>query len=1169
MLQDKSVSESRIFRDSVLSLISKLAWGALISLILGTAAAWGQESSISGLVTDPSGSAVPNAKVELISVDQGWYRTAVSNPSGFYSFFSLRNGRYELRVAKEHFQPLVRSNIALDVATELRVDLPLQVGNVSQTVTVDAASPILDTQTANKEITLSNKEVLALPIPARSPTQAVFAQAGVVSVRQGINSDNTVGDHNEMRFALNGGRDEQTAILVDGVSVTSGDVGQAILLPGIEATQEVQVIGNAFDAQYGKTDGGVVRLATRAGTSKFHGSLYEYLRNSALDANSWTNNRAGLAKPDFHRSQFGAVSSGPLFPHTHMFFFGAYEGIRETTPSTLITTVPTAAQRQGDFSETYNSDGSLATIYNPFTTVAQANGQYTRTPFPGNKIPSGLMDPVGLKVLNLFPQPTSQGDAITHANNYAVTRTAETVTDRMDARIDWTRSDKYSLFGHVTKVWSSIGAPAFLGGGVDTNYTRYDPGYLATLGNTFILSPTWVVNVNIGSIRWNQQEITPSQVANINGTAVGLPASLVGQFAANTLPKFSFENYQQLGNPLYLKLPRQNLDIQAGSTKQVDRHSIDSGFAFESAQLNDTTETSAIFNLNRGLTSGPIAATDSSTSGNAIASLLLGTMASANAPYTAATATTQKYAAWYLQDSWQATHRLALHYGVRYEVQFPRTERYNKLNNFNPEVQNPLSSATGLNLVGGLTFLGPSRRGLWDTDYKNVAPRVALAYRASNKLVFRAGYGIFYVQTVTSTQGPTDGFSANTTAVTTQGNAGFVPANLLSNPFPDGLLKPTGNSLGLLTDVGTTLYASFRHHPTPYVQSYNANIQLEIAPNSVFELGYQGTQGRHLAIGYGQSQQSNEADINQLDPAYLSLGSKLNQQVSNPFRGVIPSGNLAGSTIAYNQLLRPYPQYTNVYLDGDTPAASSSFNALTAKLIKKTGSGLFVLLTYQWSKAIDNTSETQGWEIGDEPRNIYDLSVERSISAHDDPQYFTGSLIWELPVGRGRAIGGEMNRLVNVVVGNWQLSSIVNFASGLPLQFSCANTLAVYGFKVCRPNVAKVGQLAISHPSPRQWFNTSSSVIAAPPPYTIGSIPRYLPNIRFAPLRRGDLTLRKSFPWKDRWVATFQMSAYNFTNTPEYGRADTNVSSPTFGQITTLAPGSLPRNIEAALRFDF
>ena len=1114
-------------------------------------------AGLSGVVLDPNGAVVPGATVSLRNNATGDSREGAADSEGRYNFAQLSPGLYQLSATAPGFKKFVNSGLELQASQSAAFNITLSVGDVSQSVEVSASAALVDTQTADKRVTLSTREVLQLPVNARNPLVLVNATAGVAEVRTGVSTATT--DQNHNRFALNGGRDESALILVDGVPATAVDWGGALAMPSVDSVLEVQVVRNTFDVQYGKTDGGVVSLVTKGGTNQFHGGGFEFLRNDHLDANSWTNNRSGVKRTIFQRNQFGGSMGGPIWKSKHLFFFGTYEGLRQGAPSINLSNVPTVLQRQGDFSQTRNADGSLAVIYDPLTTRVNPNGAgFIRDPFPGNAIPANRFDPVGAKVVNLYPLPNTSGNAITNANNFAKGGKSVSNNDRFDARVDWAKSEHYSFFTRVTKAWEQDIVPTFFGNGADNNFGGMNPRHHFVIGNTFVPTPTWVVNVLLGSGRWREVQISPSQ--GLNGTQIGLPAAVVSQFSAQTIPQFGVANFAQISNARYLDDPRETHNLQINASKELSSHSLKFGFIVESGRINPTDVNSATFNFDRGLTSGPVAATNSTTTGNAIASLLLGTGASGSAPTNVRLALQQLYYAWYLQDTWKITRRLTINYGMRYEIQEPRTERYNRFNYFGFNAANPLSQATGLNLKGGLVFLDKNNRGLWNSDYHNIAPRIGMAYKLTDKLVARAGYGIFYPPVVAVSNGTTDGFSTTTQWVSTQGGGGLIPQNTLSNPFPQGLTAPVANTQGLNTLVGNSISAFQRLHPSGYVQSYSFDFQYEVARNSLIELGYSGTQGRKLLYGVSPN-------LNQLDPKYLSLGTSLNDQVSNPFLGLINTGSLAGQSIPRYQLLRPYPQFLNVNLSGDTPGASSSYNALNVKYNQRFTDGLSVLATYQWSKALDNTSETQAWEIGDAIRNVYNLSGERSISGHDLPHSFVTAVVYELPIGRGKTIGGGMNRMLDAAVGGWQIAGIVRFSSGLPLQFTVPNSLSTYGFAVLRPDIANLKDLNVSNQTPDNWFNTAA--VKAPAPFTIGNAPRWVPNIRFGPSRQADISLSKNFRYREWLTAQIRAEAFNISNTPQFGRANTNLGDSNFGKVTGLAPGSNPRQIQMAVRVSF
>jgi hypothetical protein len=1123
----------------------------LVSALLGQTFT----GTITGVVTDPNSGAVPGTAVRARNEATNEVRQVMTGGDGLYVLSQLPPGAYEISAEMKGFQKSVQTGAVLRVNQTLEMNITLQLGEVTQTVEVSAGVTLLDTQTANRAVALDQAAVLDLPVNARNPFQLVHVNAGVIAVRTGISQ--ATQDQNHNRFSMNGGRGQAGLTLIDGVPAAAVDWGGLIASPSVDSVQEVNIQRNQFDAQFGKSDGGAVNMITRGGSKEFHGSAYEFLRNNALDANSWANNRTGLRRPIFQRHQFGATLGGPIIRSKNLFFFGAYEGRREGNPGTNVSNVPTALQRSGDFSQTYNNNGTLSTIYDPFTTRPNPNGSgFIRDPFPGNRIPSGMFDAVGAKIVSFFPSPNTAGDPLTNARNFAAAGKTVTTNDRMDVRIDWAKSERWNFFGRVTKAWQENVAPQFFGRGADTNFSDVNPRHQVVIGATWIPSHTWVVNLLIGSGRWRENQNSPSK--GLIATDLGFPVSLVSQFQTATYPGVSAQGYTSLFNRRYLNVPRETHNAQLNVTKELGAHSLKFGWITEIARLNNTDFNTPQFDFTRGLTSGPVAATASSTSGDAIASLLLGVGSGGSAPIAAATAVTAGYHGAYVQDSWRFNRRLTLHLGLRWEVQTARTERFNRFNYFDSAVQSPLAQRTGLPLKGGLIFASPDKRGAWDTDWINFAPRIGMAYKLSDKLVLRGGYGIFFPQTGGGTN---QGFSTTTTWVSTVGGDGINPnrSALLSNPFPSGLTQPLGSALGLLTQVGDSVNAFWRNHPLSYVQNFSFDIQYELRKGMVLEVGYTGSQGRKLLFGTGQQ-------ANQLQPRELVRGTQLDEPVENPFFGVIQTGVLSGRTVPLQRLLRPYPQFTAVNVTADVPGASSSFNALVVRYNWQISGTLNLLTTYQWSKVIDNASEWQGWEVSDTLRDSYNLAVDRSISAHDIPQSFVNALIYEMPVGKGRKYLSNMHPVANALIGGWQVSSIIRFSSGLPLGFTAPNTLAAYGFQVQRPNVADLKAAAVPNPTPDGWFNTAA--FTRPGTYEMGNMTRWAPNIRFGPAKHGDVAILKNFRFAEKMKAQFRAEMFNVTNTPQFGRANTDISSGDFGRVGgTTNVG--PRNIQLGLRVQF
>ena len=1137
-------------------------WGiALFTLALLCApkpACFGQAftASLTGVVTDATSAAIPGVNVKLTNTGTGDSRETSTGGEGRYTFSQLLPGNYDLNAESPGFKTFVQRAIVLRANQSAELSFSMQLGEVTESIEVAAATLQLDTQTANQTVTLNQDMVMNLPLNARNPFVLVHATAGVTAAHTGIST--ATSDQNHNRFGMNGGRTESSLIMLDGISAASGSGWNGLIYaPSVDSVQEVQVVRNSYDAQFGKSGGGVVSVVTKSGSNEFHGTVFEFLRNSALDANSWANNRAGRDKVTFQRNQFGGNFAGPIWKSKRLFFFGGYEGLRQGRPSTSTVTLPTAEQRRGDFSQTLNANRTLSMIYDPFTTRPGPDGKPIRDAFPGNVIPSNRFDPVGKNYVDLYPQPNTAGNPITNANNYFGAGKGTDTTDRADIKIDWVQNEKHTLYGRYSEAFRLDGDPPAgvwlsLGG---TGSQHRNRRYHMTIGDTIVPNPTWVINILAGHGIWTEGQTSPWY--GLAGT-VGFPSSLLAVFDAPTLPQIYPADYSNISHSRFLDLKSRIDNGQVNVTKEWGTHSIRFGFAFESARQTGGGIFSGDFRFNRGMTSGPVAALNSTTSGNSIASLLLGTGSSGNIPTRPLMATNKMYYALYLQDSWRVNRRLTVNYGLRWETQKPTTERYNRGSNFFYDEVNPLGQRVGMNLKGGLVFLNEDNRYQWDPDYIDFAPRIGIAYKITDKLVMRTGYGVFFPPVLGGIY--SIGYSADTPWVTSLGGDGITPFNLLSNPVPDGLVPAIGSSRGLETNLGLGVGDFPRDIPSGYIQNYSLDLQFEISPNTVLEVGYAGNQGRKMSYGFGRND-------NQLLTNLLSLGSQLDQKVPNPFYGQIKTGSLSAATIPYHFLLRQFPQFTSVDLGGTSAGASSSYNALVAKFTKQFSRGLLLLVTYQFSKAIDNSSERQSWEYdGDGWRDYKNGSIERSISSHDIPHSFVTSAVYELPIGRGKQWAADMHPVVDALVGGWQMSTIVRFGSGFPIRVTAPSTISQYGFGVQMPNISDLKAVQLDDPRPERWFNTS--VFSAPAPYSYGTIPRRWTQMRADGVAHADFAIMKNFQVKELARIQFRAEFFNLTNTPQFSRPNASFGSNAFGTVTgTTNVG--PRNVQFGLKISF
>ncbi len=1143
-------------------------------------------ASISGVVTDPSGARVSNAAIHLKNMGTNDTRDTVSGDDGIYKFDNLLPGTYEITAEAKGFKSYVQSNMILRANIAATVNVPLEVGATQQQVEVSSEAVLLDTQTATNSVTMDQHLIESLPNSYRNPLNFVFAIAGTTEAQAGLTSRSINLDQYGSAFGLNGGRTGNEQILIDGAPSTAVDWGGLLVAPVNDSVQEQQVSTNIYDAQYEKSAAGVVTLITRSGTNSFHGEAYDYLRNSILDANTWSNDQSGAPKGLFQRNQFGGNLGGPILKRWNLFFFGAYEGLRQPeTDSSGQLTVPTAAEKTGDFSHTYNPDGTLDVIYNPFSTTLvtdpEGNTYYTRAPFPGNKIPAQFINPVGQKIANLYPNPNLPSQAVNDLNNYYAQGKGLTQNDKFDWRVDWDQSPTHRIFVRMSDRVRQLDTPAcFFCNGADNNANNSDHGFQVVVNDTITPNPHWVIDSYVAVGRWFE-----SQTAIGYGTdasAIGLSPSL---FQAPLLPVVNADLYDTLGSTYssFNRYVRTSDTALMNLTKEFNRHSVKFGANYDVALMNNIQESPAGFDFSRSMTacdpgpdSGPCQAPLSSDiSGNSIASMLLGVGNGSTSIQMDPAMSLHTYGA-YVQDQWRVNDRLTWNFGLRYENQRPATERYNRLAYFDTTAVNPISSQVGYTVPGEFQYASANNRYAWAPDNANFGPRMGLAYKITDKLVARAGAGIFYApaSAMISYDSPGQflGYTSTTNWVGTLNSNGYVPSNLVSNPFPGGINQPVGKTQDGLTQVG---YGASQiwpkgSHPIGTEYQWSFDLQYQLSNHSVVEAGYTGVRGRKLMYG------NPNINADQLPTQDLALGTQLDNLVPNPFYGVIdPNAPLGGQTVAYNQLLRPFPEYTDLEYTRSLPGARSQYDALNLKYTHAFSNGLSLITTYVWSKALDNGSDDFiGWALGNMWRDSYNTKLDYDISAHDVPQSFATAFVYALPYGHGRTFGGSSPWIVNEVLGGWELSGVVRLASGLPLnpvQYSY-NPLGPYGFPGNGlPDV--IGNPKPANQNANDWINPAAFI--APPPYTYGNEPGRMTQLREAATKNLDLSIAKYFG-PERFRAQLRGEFLNVFNHPIYGGEFYGGTGSNIGNCIDCGNLGIvygtrndPRNIQVSLKVTF
>ena len=1175
-------------RPALVLALTRRNWFTLLVVALLVAAApaprcFGQTfiSSLSGVVTDPAGAAVPNVRIEIRNTSTNDLREITSGKDGSYHFSNLSPGTYELSAQTPGFAKFNEANLTLVASTAAELNIRLTIGAVEQSVDVSGRAVLVDANSADSQATLNDTLVTALPTNSRSPLNFVFAFAGVQEAPAGMTSTSSNLDQMFSMFSMQGGRSGGVQILLDGAPATAIDWGGLMVSPTIESVQEMQLVKNTYDAQYGKSGEGIVSIISRGGSNRFHAVAYDFLRNDNLDATPWDTNRYGGTKGEFKRNQYGVNATGPIWNRKNLFFMGGYEALREPqTPTSGANTLPTAAERAGDFSKSFNADGTLATIYNPFSTRQiddPANpGQkiWTRDIFTGNAIPAGMINGIAKNVVALYPQSNRTGEGPRGINNYFSAGKGMVRNDKIETRIDWAENSKNRIFGRWTqRTRQKNESPCFYCNGADTNKSDSNPGWQGTINDTLTPSPTLIVNVLVGMSRWSEQQISPSE-GKLTAGDLGLKPS---DYQASVMPQFNVDGYSQLGNPQVRKFVRYSHSLQATATKELGVHSIRFGFSGDLGMINNIQRNSAVFNFGRGMTSCDAVAgeacaaqTASTTTGNGLASLLLGVGGGTSDLQIDQAIAVRTYGA-FLQDNWRVNRRLTLNVGLRYENQRPATERFNRIAYINPTIASPLNSQVNLGrtIMGGFEYASADNRFAWPENNKDFAPRIGAAYKVNDKLVVRAGVGRFYMPASSMISFDPAQFQGYGTSTTWVGSVnGYTVKDTLSNPFPNGKNQPTGNQEGLLTAVGQGVNQGWPwiSHPNGNKWHFSFDFQYELGKNSVVEVGYTGWRANDLMLG----QPSN---ANQLRVSDLSLGSKLDQDVANPFAGVITSGSLSGDTVPYHFLLRPFPQYEWINWTRSVSGAHADFNALNVRFQHQMKNGLSVLSTYQYSRTKDNSPEDfLGWGLGGEFRDIYNKEAEYTISAHDMPHSFVTALVYDLPVGKGKSFGANLPGPVNQIIGGWQTSTVIRLNSGLPLSPIMVgyNPLDKYGFGYYPPDM--VGSPKVDKRTPERWFNTDA--FAIPKDYTIGNAPRYNTDMREQGAKNVDLAVAKTFRAAEFMRVQFRAEFLNLFNTPQFGGQNlwgggisTAMTWGTFGQVQGTRNG--PRNIQLGLRLEY
>jgi hypothetical protein len=1133
-----------------------------------TSALFAQEfrGSLSGRVTDPQQAVIPNAKILLHENETGARFQTVTNSDGTYVLPFLPPGPYTVAVEAPGFKRYVNQHLRVTTNEREQLDVGLEVGTIDQSVTVTAEASMLETATASTGQVINTRQIENMPINGRAPLVLAQLAYGVTP-----NSDpkfsRPFDNAGPSGFSMGGAPNQSNELLIDGAPDTTRNL-RVSYNPPPDAVQEVKVESFQADAAYGHTGGGTVNVVMRGGTNTFHGSAYDFNQVSKLAATPWFTNRAGQKKSQLIFNQWGMTANGPVWlpkifnGKDKVFWFFGYEGIHDAFPEPLTQTVPTAAERTGDFSQLLTAGASYQ-IYDPLSGVAQAGGRVQRTPFVGNKIDANRLSTISKNMLQFIPLPNQAGTK-DGQNNYLADSVRRDVFDGELGRLDYNISDRHKFFysfRHNYRVEDRNNLYHNIATGNLLNRINWG----STFDDVYTLSPTTVLNTRLNWTRFTEANDKPS--AGYDITKLGFPGYLSANSLRLVIPTIDLNQFSDFGTDAGDRTPYDIFQFFTSLTKIKGRHTLKFG-----TDIRESRESSATFGNSAGsytfredYVRGPLDNSTVAPLGQDLASYMLGIPTGGNFQVNTFRTQQAKYYAVFAQDDFRPRSNLTFNLGLRFEGDLGTTERFNRsVAGLDDSAASPISSAalaayaknpvtgglsaSAFKVNGGLLFEGQNGKYVYNPKYGYFSPRFGVAWTpsAAHGAVLRAGFGVFVA--AIGTQGINQpGFSQQTNILGSATTSNLRPAVTLDNPFPTGILQPTGASLGLATFLGQSITFYNPHPLNPYSIRWNVDIQKQLGKSLVIEFGYTGNHAVHLTI---------DQNLNGTPAQYLSTSPFRDQPaidrnsatVPNPFSGLLPGTNLSGSTVAFTQLVAPFPQFTGVTMSASN-AASSYFHALQGRVEKRFAHGLQFLSNFQWGRTIsrDNLLNSFG-------------PLEKRPADIDRPFRFVSSFSYELPFGKGKALLGSMpgfaGGVVDRIVGGWIVNGIYSYESGGPT--------GNWGDIIYLGGPLSWDATNIDRTFDVTQFNRNTAQQLS---NHVRNFPTRFGNLRLPPTNNVDASIIKNTRVKERIMVQFRTEFFNSMNHPVFNGPQLAPTNSAFGTISGVY--NLERHIQMALRLSW